>query len=214
MVIVSAENFWNELTKVIHPSGRASCIMSLFCMLPKIRSDGAAHAGSGQELRQPWKFSALFQSENIIDQLASCCRSEQGRTAEAFHAFGTSCGSASFLVAWKTIMWLNGAQTGQSVLCMPDEEVNRAICSCSCKKCHQVLAAFLATSIRALSPGCEDKLIWLALLMPHVCNISPVEVFICHEVGASPEGFRATCCDSVSTDWCQCSRTTTPMIES
>ena len=47
MVIVSAENFWNELTKVIHPSERASCIMSLICMLPKIRNDGAAHAGSG-----------------------------------------------------------------------------------------------------------------------------------------------------------------------
>ena len=99
MVIVSAENFWNELTKVIHPKERASCIMSLFCMLPKIRNDGAAHAGSDQELRQLLKSSALFQSENVNDQLAHCYRSEQGRTAGAFHACGTSCGSASSLVA-------------------------------------------------------------------------------------------------------------------
>ena len=81
-----------------------------------------------------------------------------------------------FFGGMKTIMWLNGAQTGQSILRMADEGVNRTKCSCSCKKCHQVLAAFLATSIRALSPGCEDKLIWLALLMPHVCNINPVVV--------------------------------------
>ena len=99
MVIVSAENFWNELTKVRHPSERASCIMSLICMLPKIRSDGAAHAGSDQELRQPSESSAFCQSKNDIDQLANCCRSEQGRTAGAFHACRTSCGSASSLVA-------------------------------------------------------------------------------------------------------------------
>ena len=36
VVIVSAENFWNELTKVMHPSERASCIMSLLLRLPDI----------------------------------------------------------------------------------------------------------------------------------------------------------------------------------
>ena len=89
-------------------------------MLPKIRSDGAAHAGSGAQAAI--EILGLFQSENVIDQLAYCCRSEQRRTAGAFHAYGTSCGSASSLVSWKIIMWYNGARTGQHILCIADEE--------------------------------------------------------------------------------------------
>ena len=113
MVIVSAENFWNELTKVIYPSEGhpaacfACCLRSgvmALLMLALVRRSGSYY-----------KSSALFQSENVIDQMAYCCRSEQGRTAGAFHACGTSCGSASSLVAWKRLMWWSSNRAAHSL---------------------------------------------------------------------------------------------------